>query len=281
MSAGLQVAGLSAGYPGRAVLRDISFGPVQAGGLIALVGPNAVGKSTLIKAMAGLTHSTGELLFEGEDLQRRPERERRQVIGYLPQALPQASSLLAYEIWQSALRSGRPEWTPAHGEAAIEQVVAEMGLSELAMRRLDELSGGQRQMVGLAQVIVRAPRLLLLDEPTSALDLRWQLLVLGTLRRLTHDRGTTCLVAVHDLNLASRFCDHLLALGPGGLRASGPPREVLTPRLLRAVYGISARVEPCSRGHLMVIADAADDTQPGEAISPIKETFPCSDNKAA
>jgi iron complex transport system ATP-binding protein len=274
MNAGLAVQGLSAGYPGREVLRNIGFGPIAAGSLIALVGPNAVGKSTLIKAMAGMRPCAGQVVFEGQDLQLMPPRKRRQLTGYLPQSLPQASSLLAYEIWQSALRSGRPEWTPAHGEAAIEEVVAMMGLGELALRRLDELSGGQRQMVGLAQVIVRSPRLLLLDEPTSALDLRWQILVLGALRRLTRERGTTCLVAVHDLNLASRFCDHLLALGPGGLHASGAPHDVLTPQLLREVYGITARVEPCSRGHLSVIADDAIDLF-------TKETHPCSEDKAA
>lgn len=255
MPPGFAVQALSTGYRGRTVLQGIDIAPLPPGSLVALVGPNAVGKSTLIKAIAGLRPSRGHIWLDGSDLAQLSGQERLRRIGYLPQALPQPSSLRAYESWQSALRCGRGEWSPAQREAAIEQVVADMGLDALAMRRLDELSGGQRQMVGLAQVIVRAPRLLLLDEPTSALDLRWQLRVLETLQQTTAASGTTCIVAVHDLNLALRLCDHMLVLGGGGLRASGPPEHILQPGLLREVYGIEARIERCSRGTPMVIAD--------------------------
>lgn len=257
MSPGFHLHALSTGYRGRLVLEDISIDPVPPGSLIALVGPNAAGKSTLIRSIAGLQPATGQVWLDGTDLMSLRERERLRRVGYLPQALPQRSSLLAYELWQSALHASRAEWTPARREAAIEQVVAAMGLSELAMRRLDELSGGQRQMVGLAQVIVCAPRLLLLDEPTSALDLRWQLLVLDTLQRVVAQAGTTCVVAVHDLNLALRFCTHMLVLGGGALRAAGRPDDILTAALLRETYGIEARVERCSQGRSLVIADAA------------------------
>ena len=181
---GFALEQLTAGYPGRPVLQGVTLPAVPAGTLVAVVGPNAVGKSTLLKAVAGLRPSQGRVLLEGTDLATLPPRERLRRVGYLPQALPQSTSLVAYETWQSALRAGRSEWSSAQREAAIESVVAALGLQALALRRLDELSGGQRQMVGLAQVIVRAPRLLLLDEPTSALDLRWQLQVLQAVRAL-------------------------------------------------------------------------------------------------
>ena len=257
MTTGLTLEQLTAGYPGRAVLQGVDLPCVPAGTLVAVVGPNAVGKSTLLKAVAGLRPAQGRVLLEGTDLAMLAPRERLRLVGYLPQALPQSTSLVAYETWQSALRASRSEWSTAQREAAIESVVAALGLQALALRRLDELSGGQRQMVGLAQVIVRAPRLLLLDEPTSALDLRWQLQVLQAVRAMVQQQGAIGLVAVHDLNLALRFCQHVLVLGGGTVLAAGEPALVLTPALLQRAYGVEARVERCSKGNLLVLADAA------------------------
>lgn len=254
---GFALEQLTAGYPSRPVLQDVTLPGVPAGTLVAVVGPNAVGKSTLLKAVAGLRPAQGRVWLEGTDLATLAPRERLHRVGYLPQALPQSTSLVAYETWQSALRASRSAWSAAQREAAIESVVATLGLQALALRRLDELSGGQRQMVGLAQVIVRAPRLLLLDEPTSALDLRWQLQVLQAVRALVRQQGAIGLVAVHDLNLALRFCQHVLVLGGGNVLAAGDPAEVLTPALLQRAYGVRARVERCSEGHLLVLADAA------------------------
>lgn len=257
MSTGFVLDQLSAGYPGRPVLSGVTVDGIPPGTLVAVVGPNAVGKSTLLKAIAGLRPAQGRVLLEGTDLATLAPRERLRRVGYLPQALPQSTSLVAYETWHSALRAGRSEWSAARREAAIESVVAALGLQALALRRLDELSGGQRQMVGLAQVIVREPRLLLLDEPTSALDLRWQLQVLQAVHALVQQQGAVGLVAVHDLNLALRFCQQVLVLGGGGVLAAGDPAQVLTPALLQRAYGVQARVERCSAGNLLVLADAA------------------------
>ena len=253
----LVVDGLDAGYPGRPVLRDVRLPELPAGTVAAVVGPNAVGKSTLLQALAGLRPASGRVVLDGADLAGLPARERLQRVGYLPQALPPGSSLVAYETWQAALRAGRPTWSAADRDAAIDGVVVSLGLQAIALRRLDELSGGQRQMVGLAQVVVRAPRLLLLDEPTSALDLRWQLQVLEAVRALAAAGGTTALVATHDLNLALRFCHRVVVLGGGRVLAAGEPSNVLSPALLREAYGVTARVERCSLGHLLVLADAS------------------------
>lgn len=253
----LSIENLAAGYPGRPVLHGVTLPPVPAGTLVAVAGPNAVGKSTLLKAIAGLRPASGRILLDGEALDTLAPRERLRRVGYLPQALPQSTSLVAYELWQGSLRVSRAEWPAARREAAIDAVVDHLGLQALALRRLDELSGGQRQMVGLAQVLVRDPRLLLLDEPTSALDLRWQLQVLQAVRSRVQQQGAVGLVAMHDLNLALRFCQHVLVMGGGGLLATGEPAAVLTPELLRQAYGVSARVEHCSLGHLIVLADAA------------------------
>jgi iron complex transport system ATP-binding protein len=119
------------------------------------------------------------------------------------------------------------------------------------------LSGGQRQMAGLAQLLARSPRLLLLDEPTSALDVRWQLLLFQALRTHVTTNRTLCVMAVHDLNLAARFCDDMLLMGQGQLLVSGSPQAVLTPAMLHRAYGVHARVECCSRGMPVVLADSA------------------------
>ncbi|MGF7207093.1 ABC-type cobalamin/Fe3+-siderophores transport system ATPase subunit [Skermanella aerolata] len=106
-------------------------------------------------------------------------------------------------------------------------------------------------------MLVRNPRLLLLDEPTSALDLRWQLTVLETVRRIADAERSICVIAIHDINLALRFCDHVVVLGHGRILASGPPTHALDSDVLRHAYGIEARVEQCSRGFRLVLADRA------------------------
>lgn len=253
----LELRQLSAGYPRRPVLEGLDLERVAPGTLVALVGPNAVGKSTLLKAIAGLRPVRGQVLLDGTDLASVSPRERLRRVGYLPQALPQASSLVAYEAMLSALRASRPELGRAQSEAAIARIFATLGLDALALRPLNELSGGQRQMIGLAQVLVRAPRLLLLDEPTSALDLRWQLQVLQAVRAQVDEGRTLAVIAVHDLNLALRFCQRIVVLGEGRVLAAGRPAEVLTPELLHIAYGVRARVEQCSLGHPLVLADEA------------------------
>ncbi len=254
---GLVLRQVQVGYPGRTVLSDIAPARAVPGTLTAVVGPNAVGKSTLLRAIAGLQPARGAVRLDGADLARLAPRERLRRVGYLPQTLPQATSLVVHESMLSAVRVGRPDLAGARADAALARVLGNLGLDGLALRRLDELSGGQRQMVGLAQVLVRAPRLLLLDEPTSALDLRWQLTVLQTVRALVDGGQTLALIAVHDLNLALRFCDRILVLGQGRILADGVPADVVTPQLLQQAYGVRARVERCSRGHPVVLADEA------------------------
>ena len=253
----LSIRDLSAGYRKQRVLQHLNCSPIAAGSLVALIGPNAVGKSTLLKAVAGLLSYQGNIRLKDLDLATLTAAQRMRVLGYLPQTLPQPTSLVAYETVFSACRSVRPDLSRPQIEAALEAVFQQLEISSLAFRKLAEMSGGQRQMIGLAQVLVRQPQLLLLDEPTSALDLHWQLNVLETVRSVTRQTGAIALVASHDINLALRFCDQLLVLGPGGLLAQGAPAEVLTPTLLRDTYGIEGRVEACSKGFPIVLTDRA------------------------
>lgn len=253
----LEIQSFTVGYRRRPIHRNLSLPALPAGSLVAVVGPNGVGKSTLLKGIAGLLPGHGALQLAGEALAALPPWRRSQLIGYLPQQLPQGNSLLVYEMLYGACHTAGGGLDRATIEQRIEQVCSDLGIADLALRRLQELSGGQRQMVGLAQVLVREPQLLLLDEPTSALDLRWQLQVLENVRRVTRARRAIALIASHDLNLALRFCDQILLLAPGGQFSLGPPRQVLTPEALQQAYGVRARLESCSLGFPVVLADHA------------------------
>jgi len=187
--------------------------------------------------------------------------ELRQLVCYLPQDQTSNAVLTVFEAVLLA-RQQRSTWLVADSD--LQRVAAalfELGIEDLALRHLNELSGGQRQLVSVAQVLVRDARVLLLDEPTSNLDLQRQLEVLQQLRKLAVAGGRTVLVALHDLNLAARFADSIVVLSDGVIRAVGPPRAVLTAELLQAVYGIVADVTLGADGvpHVVPVASARRD----------------------
>ena len=186
-------------------------------------------------------------------------------VGYLPQALPQETTLVAYEAVLSACRAVRPDLANVRIDAAVERVFDLLDIRPLAFQALNKMSGGQRQMVGLAQVMVRHPSVMLLDEPTSALDLRWQLTVLGTVRLILARHGGQCLMALHDINLAIRQCDFIALFGAGRLLAFGPPAEAMTEQVLTEAYGVTGRVETCSRGLPFVVTEPATNATPQPA----------------
>lgn len=244
MSAGaFTVNGLSVSYGARQVLAGLTLAEAPAGSVIGVLGPNGVGKSTLLRAMARLVPSRGEVRLGALDLLRCRRDEHVKRVAYLPQSLPQASTLRVLELIVAALRATCPELAEGERTARVQSVLSELQLLPLALQRLDQLSGGQRQMVGLAQVLVRRTPLMLLDEPTSALDLRWQMHTLQALRNAARERGAIACVAMHDLNLAARSCDRLVLLGPQGLLADGAPGTVLRSELLREAFRVEARIE--------------------------------------
>jgi len=258
----LMIEGLSAGYARRPVIRDMTLGPIQAGHVTALVGPNAAGKSTLLLALAGLIGATGTVRLGERDLLRLSIGERATVAAFMPQTLPQGVALTVLESVIAAGRASPLGDLAIAGEELRRRAVAtldRLGVSDLALEFLDRLSGGQRQLVGLA--LVREPQLLLLDEPTSALDLRHQVGVMTLVRALASE-GRTVMVVLHDLNLAMRWADRIVVIEQGAVYAVGTAAEALTPDVIAAVYGVDARVERCSHDRLHIIVDGAGTHEP-------------------
>ncbi|WP_424988032.1 ABC transporter ATP-binding protein [Microbulbifer sp. S227A] len=245
----LGIDGLCVRYGDAPVLRELRD-TWQSGELTALIGCNGAGKSTMLKALAGLLPSTGMVRLDGATM-RSADRCRH--IAYMPQDTGAASSLTVLEVvLLGRLRSLGMRLPTGVVRAAIEALDG-FGLAGLQARRLDEISGGQRQLVFLTQALFREPRVLLLDEPTAALDLRHQLLVLEKLRHLTATTGTVVAMALHDLNLAAQFADRLVGLHDGTIRASGSAGAVLTCDNLRVMYGIEADVVRVAETRLQVM----------------------------
>lgn len=249
---GLYCEHMTVRYGRRTVLDDISVGPFPPGRVSALLGPNGSGKSTLLRALAGLGEATGRVMLGVDDLTGLTLARRTRRCLYLPQALP-AMVLESMLAAQHATGVIPPDVQGDEIDAALHMLDV-FGIADLSMRYMDELSGGQRQLVGLAQALGRHPDALLLDEPLSALDLHHQFAVMEILRRETAARQIVTVMVLHDLNIAVRMTDYDVILREGRIIAAGAPGAVITPGTLARTYDIMARVEKCSRGlpHVMV-----------------------------
>ena len=256
---GLWTQHLSTGYANKKIIQDLDIPVLERGKVTVLLGPNGCGKSTLMRALAGLNRATGEVLLDDQELLSLSFANRAKKVVYLPQSLPEGVHLHVIESIEAAQRaSGTTDKTQQKGE--IIRILKRLGIEHLAFSYLDQLSGGQKQMVGLAQSLIRAPSVLLLDEPLSALDLNHQFHVMELVRAETQRRNMITVVVVHDINTALRHSDHILMLKKGKLVASGEPQTVITAENLATVYGVHGRVERCSRGILHVILDGLIDS---------------------
>ncbi len=238
------------------VIEDLDL-EVPTGRITAIVGANACGKSTLLRAMSRLLRPrTGHVLLDGKAVHRMPARELARSLGLLPQAPIAPEGISVAEL---VGRGRHPHqgvfsrWT-RQDDVAVASALAATHTTDLADRPVDELSGGQRQRVWIAMALAQDTDVLLLDEPTTFLDVSHQLEVLDLLTDLNRDRGTTVVMVLHDLNLAARYADHLIAIAGGRLHAAGAPAEVLTEDVVQAVFGIDSRVirDPVSGRPLMV-----------------------------
>lgn len=223
---------------------DLAF---HEGKVYGLIGHNGSGKSTLLKLLAQQQPvSRGEIRFDDRPLSAWGGREFARQVAYLPQHLPSAETLTGREL----VGFGRYPWHGLLGRhtredrAAIDRAIELTHTEAFADRLVDTLSGGERQRVWLAMLLAQGSRFLLLDEPLAALDIAHQVEVLALVRKLCRELGPGVIVVLHDVNMAARYCDHLVALHGGRLLAQGSPEEMMNGATLEAIYGIPMRVMP-------------------------------------
>ncbi len=253
----LEIQNLQVGYGKKIILQHIDLAPLATGQVVSLLGANGCGKSTLLKSLAGLIRpKTGQILLNQTDLNQQSFEQRAQHVVYLPQSLPASVHLRVFEsVLVAANATLRPTQHSAVEADQIMQLLERLGISHLAMRYLDELSGGQKQLVGLAQALIRQPKLLLLDEPLSALDLNYQYHVMELLKEQTQQHQMISVIVLHDLNVALQHSDQCVLLSQGHVLAQGPVANVITAPHLAQAYGVTTRIEPCSQQQLHVFID--------------------------
>ncbi len=252
----LTVVQLSAGYGETTILHALDL-DVPPGKITVIVGANASGKSTLLRTMSRLiTPSHGHVLLDGKSIHRTPTRELARRLGLLPQSPIAPEGILVDDLVRRGRHPHRnlfSRWTRSD-EEAVENALAATRTADLAERAVDELSGGQRQRVWVAMALAQHTDILLLDEPTTFLDVNHQVEILDLLVDLNQARGTTVVMVLHDLNLAARYADHLIALAEGKVHVSGSPEQVLTEDNVRSVFGLESRIiiDPTSGRPIML-----------------------------
>jgi iron complex transport system ATP-binding protein len=243
---GLVVDRVVAGYGSRAVLRGVSV-TVAPGEIVGLVGPNGSGKTTLVRvASRALRPTGGTVRLRGEDPYALPARRAARLVAVVPQDLAPVFSFTALEVVLMGRSPHRTAWggTGAEDWSSARSAMEATGVHHLADRPMEELSGGERRRVVLAQALAQQAPVLMLDEPTTHLDVRHVLDLLAIVRQLADRERRAVLGVFHDLNIAAATCDRMVALHEGRVVAEGSPGEVVTRDLLREVYGVEADVHP-------------------------------------
>ncbi|PPG91438.1 cobalamin/Fe(3+)-siderophore ABC transporter ATP-binding protein [Rathayibacter sp. AY1F3] len=252
----LTAEGVTLGYGDRTVVDGLDL-VVPPGRITAIVGANACGKSTLLRSMSRLlAPRSGAVLLDGRAVHRTPAKQLARTLGLLPQSPIAPEGITVADL---VGRGRHPHqgmlsrWS-AHDDEAVATALDATDTAALADRSVDELSGGQRQRVWIAMALAQETDVLLLDEPTTFLDVSHQIEVLDLLVDLNRTRGTTVVMVLHDLNMAARYADHLVAIAYGAVHASGTPAAVLTEETVLAVFGLDSRIitDPTSGTPLML-----------------------------
>ncbi len=245
-----ELSGVGVEVPGRTLLHPLDLA-LSGAGVCGLIGHNGSGKTTLLRVLARQrAPSRGRLAFLGRNLADWPGRAFARQLAYLPQHPPLTPGLTVREL----VALGRFPWHGALGRvtvrdrAAVETAMTRTGVARFADREVSSLSGGERQCAWIAMCVAQESRCLLLDEPISALDVAHQLDVLRVVRELNRAHGIGVVAVLHDINLAARFCDELVALRGGQLVARGTPEAIMRESVLDGIYGVRLGLLPHPAG---------------------------------
>jgi iron complex transport system ATP-binding protein len=246
----LKVQHVAGGYSDEYILKDISF-EVEKGELFGILGPNGSGKTTLLKMISGiLPIVSGEILIKGKRLQEYNSKQLAQIVAVLSQHSSQSFSYTVKETVSLGRYAHQTGWFQTWGEndeEIVQRVMKQTGITSLQNKTIQELSGGEKQRVFLAQALAQEPEILLLDEPTNHLDLSYQKELLDLLKNWTSETGLTVVSIFHDLNLAGLYCDRLLLLENGTININHVPNEVLREERIRDVYHTDIQKQPHPR----------------------------------
>lgn len=251
----LQLQDVTLAYGERVVLRDISF-ETQSGEVLGIVGPNGCGKSTLIKGITrGLALNSGHVLIDGQDITKLSTSEIARLIAVVPQTPVLPEVFTAFEVVLMG-RTPHLGFLRYEGQRDIAIVMRAMELTQtwhLAERRINELSGGEKQRLTIARALTQEPKIILLDEPTAHLDISYQIETLDLIAELCAEQSLTALAALHDLNLAAQYCDRIIMLNNGRIHTEGSPGKVITTQNVREVYGAEVCIHPHPLNNLPAI----------------------------
>lgn len=251
----LSAMDLSVQFGSRTVLHNAGFSNLKPGQLTALIGPNAAGKSTLFRTIAGLIKpKSGTVVLNDTNLNTLSTKARLERVCFMPQFFTANAALSVFDVVLMAQKQLAGWRVNADDMTAVAQHLHGAGIGHLADANIGELSGGQAQMVSICQALTRRSDVYLFDEPTSALDLRHQLDVLTRIRTAMQDRQSIGVVALHDLNLAARYADHLILIGNGEILAQGAPADVLSDPLIAQTYDVAIETAYGPRKELNVHA---------------------------
>ena len=248
----IKADGLSIYYGNRCVLSNVSF-VAKPGEVTVVIGPNGAGKTTLLKTLAGIIPpNSGDVFFNNNRLSRMRREYISKFVSYLPQENVVPGILTVFEV---VLLGRVPHLTWKLSEEDIRittKTMEELGIKVHAKKYANQLSGGERQVVLVAQALVREPEVLLLDEPVSNLDIRNKLEILDLIKNITEEKKVTTLIVLHDLNLAAKYADELIVLSGGKVYAKGNPHKVLNESIIQSVYGIEAEIVKYNGGSVVI-----------------------------
>lgn len=246
-----EMKGAGFGIEHRSLLHPVDL-QFEQGKVYGLIGHNGSGKSTLLKLLARQQLLTvGEITFDQKPLALWDNKEFARQVAYLPQHLPATDNLLGREL----VEMGRYPWHGLLGRmrsedhAQVEQAIELTQTQSFANRLVDTLSGGERQRIWLAMLLAQQSRFILLDEPLAALDIAHQIEVMSLVQQLSHQLNLGVIIVIHDINIASRFCDKLVALHSGHLLVHGNSEQIMTHETLQRIYGLEVQIIPHPQYH--------------------------------